>query len=120
MSDNILQKVNDVCAKSSLLPIKKLRDMAFGETHKVTKVYKVKTKFGVKTIIDCVDFSCFLPGRLNNMCDGYIEQLNLVQNLYMSYMGRDQFQANIIEFKSTSPPPPPSPPQFTYYAENSI
>lgn len=110
MASNILTKINEVCAKSALLPIKKLSDMSFGEIHKISKVYRVNTKYGIKIIADSETFSCFLPGRLNNMSDGDIGQLNQVESLHMQYNGRDEFQAHIIEFKST-----PQQDNFLYY-----
>lgn len=105
-----------MAAKPSWLPTKKLSEMSVGDTFYVKSIQRVQTKlYGMKLVAHMETFSCFLPSRMEKMTDGDIRELNLLPNLNMKYLGRDEFNSHKIEFKN-SIISPSSPTAHDYYA----
>lgn len=61
-------KVNEVASAPQYLPTKKLTELETNKIYKVSGVRQVKTKFGLKTIVDIENtFTVFLPGRVSKL-----------------------------------------------------
>lgn len=103
--EQLLERVNKIGSKPAWPPTKKLSEMTVGDTFFVKKIERVQTKlYGIKLVATMENFSCFLPARMEKMTDEDICELNLVPNLNMVFLGKDEFNSHKIQFKSSSCP----------------
>lgn len=94
-----MDSINAVATSAAYLPTKKLSDLEIKQ-YKVTRIKKIKTRFGVKIVAELESsFDVFLPARVSKLLvkDATVlarleEEVNN-RDVYLKHLGN-----NLIEF----------------------